>query len=258
MSGGKMNLFYTRPDHSWVPGVFPNPECINISIDDAPDFLKGKKILFFSDVHLRRQVSDERLHALIECLAAQKPDMILMGGDYAEGSDQCLRFFQAFKGISCPLGCYAVAGNNDHDSAPSLRRIMAEAGVTLLKNEVCRLDLSGGQLAIGGCDDHKYGSPDTRNLFPDGDAYRILLSHYPVMPDCECDLMLSGHTHGGQCNVMGITPYSIGFERRFRLLGVRGWHRMCGMRLLIGNGIGVSRFSFRLNAKPQIYRIDFT
>lgn len=253
-----MNLFYTRPDPCWNPGVFPEPALITISLNGAPEFLHGKRMLFFSDVHLRKQVSQDRLHQFIARIAAVEADMILMGGDYAEGSDQCLRFFKAFKGVSCPLGCYAAVGNNDFDSAPAIAQIMADAGVRLLKNAAQLVALSGGRIQIGGCDDHKYGAPRTRSLFSDEPAYRILLSHYPVQPDCRCDLMLSGHTHAGQCNLLGLTPYSFGFEWNRRLLGVRGLHKIGDMQLLIGNGVGVSRFPFRLGAQPQIYLLLFS
>lgn len=253
-----MNLFYTRPDRSLHLGVFPKPDTVEIHIQDAPPFMQGLRALFISDVHLRRCVSDARLNALIDQITALKPDLILLGGDYAEHSDQCLRFFEAFRGAACRLGCYAVPGNNDHDSIDDLDSIMARSGVTLLKNRCARLDLPGGRLMIGGCDEHKYGAPDTAQLFTSDADYRILLSHFPVMPECRCDLMLSGHTHGGQCNFLGITPYSIGFERRFRLLGVKGERRIGDMRLLIGSGIGVSRFPFRLGAAPQIYLLNFS
>ena len=253
-----MNLFYTRPDRSLHLGVFPKPDIVELTIPDAPPFLQGLRALFISDVHLRRRVSDARLNALISRITSCKPDLILLGGDYAEGNDSCLRFFEAFQGISCPLGCYAVPGNNDHDSILTLEKTMADAGVTLLKNACAEVSLNGGRLYIGGCDDHKYGAPDTRNLFPEGEGYRILLSHFPVMPHCRCDLLLSGHTHAGQCNFLGVTPYSIGFERKFRLLGVKGLKKIGNMHLLISSGVGVSRFPFRLGAAPQIYLLNFS
>ena len=231
---------------------------MELTIPDAPPFLQGLRALFISDVHLRRGVSDVRLHALIAQIKNLKPDLILLGGDYAEGENPCLRFFEAFRAISCPLGCYAVPGNNDHPSISTLESTMATAGVTLLKNACAEIPLKGGRLFIGGCDEHKYGAPDTRNLFPEESGYRILLSHFPAMPHCRCDLMLSGHTHAGQCNFLGVTPYSIGFERRFRLLGVKGMRQIGDMRLLISSGIGVSRFPFRLGAAPQIYLLNFS
>ena len=70
--------------------------------------------------------------------------------------------------------------------------------------------------------------------------------------------MLSGHTHAGQFNLLGLTPYSVGFERRFRHLAIRGLHRVGDMHLLVGSGIGVSRLPLRIGASPRIYLMEFT
>lgn len=250
--------FFTRPDLYLHLGTFPLPQVVNIRISDAPDFMIGLRVLFLSDIHLRPNVSDEKLSALIELIARQKADVILLGGDYAETDDDFQRFFRAFKGLCAPLGAFAAVGNNDFISAPILRDTLHSADVRLLQNECVRLDRFGGSLEIAGCDDHKYGAPRTDNLFSQAPAYRILLSHFPVSPNCRCDLMLSGHTHAGQCNFLGITPYSLFFERKYRLLGVRGLQQIGDMRLLIGNGIGVSRFPIRLGAQPHIYLLKFT
>ena len=252
-----MNLFYTPPDKYLRFGLFPEPELEQAAIGDAPAWLSGTRMLFVSDVHLRRSVSDARLEALIDQLAAAKADMLLLGGDYAESSKDCLRFFRALKRLSFPMGIFAVPGNNDTRNLDALRRGASDAGVTLLINEARQLNLPGGTLEIGGCDEHKYGSPRTRGLFSDGGAYRILLSHFPTPPECECELMLSGHTHFGQINLFGITPYSIGVEHRFRLMAVRGSRQIGNMRLIVSGGIGVSRLPMRIGAKPQILLLNF-
>lgn len=253
-----MNLFFTRPDRHWHLGVFPEAQPISLCIGDAPEFMHGVKALFISDVHLRPGVKDAQLNALVEQIRAQDADLLLLGGDYAETTKDCLRFFAALECLSFPLGAYAVPGNNDRDSMPTLLETMQRAGIQLLHNAACSLSLPGGRLAIGGCDDHKYGHPRTKGLFDGvpGD-YRILLSHYPVLPDCECSLILSGHTHAGQCNVLGITPYSLGFEFWMHLQGVRGLKRFGDMRMFIGNGIGISRIPLRMGAQPQIYLLNF-
>ena len=220
--------------------------------------MKPLRALFVSDVHLRPSVSDKKLSALMALISAQNADIIFLGGDYAESTGDCQRFFEAFKGIHAPLGAYAVPGNNDIASMPTLENTMAQAGVTLLCNRSVQVGFNMGHIYVAGSDDHKYGNPCTRGVFPeDGDAYRILISHWPVQPDCACDLMLSGHTHAGQFNILGLTPYSIGFEWKRRLLGVRGLQRRNDMRLLIGNGIGVSRIPLRIGAQPQIYLLNF-
>lgn len=250
-------LAHTPPDRYLRAGFFPQPRLVHLQAGGAPEWMRSLRALFLSDVHLRRGVSDGRLRALIDLIGRQRADLLLLGGDYAETPDQCARFFEALAHISHPLGGYAVPGNNDRAPRPALRRQMAAAGVALLNNECRRVPLPGGALEIAGCDDHKYGAPRTARLFSGAPAYRILLSHFPSPPDCACDLMLSGHTHAGQVNLLGLTPYSLGFERKYRLMAVRGCARAGGMQLLVGNGIGVSRIPLRLGAEPQIYLLEF-
>ena len=253
-----MGRFFTRPDGNLYLGLFPAPRLERIAIDGAPEWLRGTRLLFVCDVHLRRSVDDGRLEALIDQIAGAGADMLLLGGDYAESSEDCRRFFRALRRAAFPLGVYAVPGNNDSESAPALREIAAESGVTLLRNEWRRVQLPNGALEIGGCDDHMYGEPRTAGLFSGDGAYRVLLSHFPTMPDCECELMLSGHTHAGQFNLLGLTPYSLGFEREFRLLAVRGLHEIGGMRLFVSNGVGVSRYPIRLGAQARITLVEFS
>ena len=252
-----MKLFYTPPDSYFRVSRFPEPVPERVAIDGAPDWLRGTRILFVSDVHLRRGVNGARLEAFIDQLIATGADMLLLGGDYAESSRDCLRFFRALKRAKFPLGIFAVPGNNDTRNLDALRRGAAESGVSLLINRCLKVHLPGGELEIGGCDEHMYGSPQTRNLFSGGGSYRILLSHFPAPPECECDLMLSGHTHAGQLNLCGITPYSIGIEREYRLMAVRGLQKIGGMQLFISNGIGVSRLPLRIGAEPRITLLEF-
>lgn len=249
--------FLTPPDCSLHPGAFCLPETEHVRIDGAPAWMGGLRALFVSDVHLRPSVSDGKLHALIERIRSTHASLLLLGGDYAETPEQCARFFRALSACDFPLGAYAVPGNNDPQETEVLAEMMAPSKVMLLKNRRTQIHLKGNRLEIAGCDDHKYGSPRTEGLFSDRAGYRILLSHFPAKPDCACDLMLSGHTHAGQLNLLGLTPYSIGFERRFHHLAIRGLHRFGGMRLLVGSGVGVSRLPLRIGASPRIYLLEF-
>lgn len=237
-------------------GGFPAPRLVEIAIDGAPAYLRGLRALFLSDVHLRPNTPDAALGALIAQMAACAPDLILLGGDYAESARDCLRFFEALRGLHPALGCFAAPGNNDRWTG--LARFAARGEAALLINEARTIALPGGALSIGGVDEHKYGLPDSRDLFPAGAGYRILLSHFPVMPDCACELMLSGHTHAGQFNLLGLTPYALKFERRYAMLAVRGQGMRGSMRYLVGNGVGVSRIPLRVGAEPQLYLLKFS
>lgn len=249
-----MGLFFPPWDASLRLGFFPLPRVERVPISSAPAYMCGLRALFISDVHLRRCVSDAKLSTLMHLITDQQADLILLGGDYAETDDQCARFFEAFRAVSVPLGCFGVIGNND--DRRTLSGYMSAAGVELLLNRSITLPLPSGILQIGGCDEYKFGSPDTRSLFV-GDGYRILLSHFPVRPACTAELMLAGHTHGGQMNLLGFTPYSLGFEHHYRLMAVRGLHRLDDMQLLVCNGVGVSRLPVRLGARPQMLMIEF-
>lgn len=249
-----------RPDFYIHLGWFDLPEVKEIAIANAPAFMQGLRVLFVSDVHLRTQAGNAKLEALISILEAQKADLILLGGDYGEQAEECKRFFLAFSRLKPRLGCFAVPGNNDREFFPDLevlKALAADCGVKLMVNERHTLEI-GGRLEIGGCDDHLRGNPETKNLFADETAYRILLSHFPVKPDCEPELMLSGHTHGGQFNFLGITPYAVGFEPQFKMEAVSGLKRIGKTTLLVSKGIGVSRLPLRAGVRPQVLLVKFT
>ena len=236
-------------------GVFPAPQITRISISDAPRALDGLRICFVSDVHLRACVSDAKLNALTRLIDAQKAHLLLLGGDYGEGTPQCARFFEAIAPLRFPLGTFAVPGNNDAPEA--LARAAEKAGVRLLVNRSETISFSDAALEIAGCDDYKYGAPDTSRLFSASNAYRILVSHFPVPPKCGCDLELSGHTHGGQFSLFGLNPYSILFENEYGIAAIDGVRKVNGVRLIVSRGIGVSRIPMRVGTPPEIILAAF-
>ena len=237
-------------------GTFPMPRVTHVRISDAPEALDGLRILFVSDVHLRKSVPEAKLDTLISILEAQHADLLLLGGDYVEKPSPCARFFNALKPLRFPLGMFAVPGNNDDPAV--LAKCAKNAGVRLLVNDTAKIRFHGFSFEVAGCDDHKYGTPDTSRLFSPDAGYRIMLSHFPTLPDCGCDLQFSGHTHGGQINVFGLTAYALRFENKYNIAGIIGDHRVGNTRLLISNGVGVSRLPIRFGAYPEILLADFS
>ena len=236
-------------------------------VDDAPAFMRGLKALFVTDTHVRPDTTDESLRAFAERLAALAPDIMLLGGDYADHAPEALQLFEALDGVRPPLGVYGCIGNNDAEAWESPRELakaMRRHGMKLLVNAATRVEVNGGRLIIGGVDEHKYGAPRAAGLFPERPAprdYRLLLSHFPCMPDAKPDLMLSGHTHGGQFNLLGITPYAVGYERLLRhdlrALAVAGLFDMGGAKLLVSKGVGASRIQWRAGVRPEIDLLTF-
>ena len=228
----------------------------------APAFLRGFRAAFVTDVHLRRTTPDRWLDALIDQIRALRPDILLLGGDYGEGLDQQKRFFAALTRLKTPpYGCFGVCGNNEPPLYPdlgALRGEMARGGARLLLNEHALVRLPGGTLVVAGVDDGKLGQPRPGLALRrcEGADYRILLTHAPRWPERRAELILAGHTHGGQFNVCGITPFTFGFEGNAYPL-IRGRAERDGMTLLVSAGLGYSRLPLRLGVRPELHLLEF-
>lgn len=255
-----MSRLFPRPDACLTSARHPKITLVRHEIADAPDWLRGKTALFASDFHLRPGMDPTPIAAQIaECSA----DLVLLGGDYADTRAEALRLFDALRGLRAPLGIYAVRGNNDAEAfcgIAALRAALDTVGAHLLVNERASIPCGSGLLALGGVDEHKHSQPDGRGLFHPSDGYRILLSHFPILSDCDPapDLMLCGHTHGGQFNLFGLTPYAVGFEHgALSPYMVSGVARVNEGTLLVSKGIGASRIPLRVGVRSEIHHILF-
>ena len=236
-------------------------------IPGALEFMRGVRLLFAADFHVTQRAADGDIDALLQKIEGTKPDLILLGGDFADRAEHARRLFDRWAGLSAPLGCFAVVGNNDAEAWPGqseLRQALDQAGIRLLVNESVSIDVNGGRLIVAGVDEYRYGAPDTCGLYPagpSGNIYRLLMSHYPILPEVLPDLMLSGHTHGGQFNLLGLTPFTIGFERlvspRPHSRYIAGLHQRGGAQVLVTKGIGASRIPLRVCVRPEICLIEF-
>ena len=214
------------------------------------------KLAFFSDIHASPRFSDAAMEALLARVAAIQADAVCIGGDFAEDEGSLARLLHFFPLLSSPLGVYACLGNNDRELPGFARAVSPHA--RLLVNESVFLE----GLRLGGVDERKHGHPRPEAVFPhDGASARVLLAHYPVVCDfgagARPDLQLSGHTHGGQCCVLGLSPYTFFFEP-FSHAWISGECTLGGVRTIISNGIGMSRVTLRVGAPPQVHCIRFT
>ena len=253
-----MSRFFPRMD--WYIGTARSDriELDRRTVTGAPRAMKGLKAVFASDFHLRPNASPD---PVIDLIGSCNADVIFFGGDFADRRGQALRLFEAFGSLRAPLGMFAVPGNNDLEAFGEMSRLrdaLEGCGVRLLVNESVQLD----GFSVGGADEYKYGRGAAADVFSGAEGFRILISHYPVMPECGFDLMLSGHTHGGQFNAFGLTPYGIGFEglgskRHLRPHAVSGLHEADGAKLLVSRGIGTSRIPVRIGVKPEVHLLLF-
>ena len=261
-----MYQFFSRPD-GYI-GTTGHLRCAVVErrIPGAPAFMRGLRALFMSDLHALDRTADADMDALADAILAAKPDILLLGGDYADQPQPCRRLFAHLRRVAAPLGAYGVVGNNDREAFPNLgvlRDVMGKAGFQLLVNRSVSLRVGGGRLIVAGLDEYKLGRPDARGLYPaapDPNRFRLLLSHYPIAVEPMPDLMLSGHTHGGQFNLLGVNPYTVGFERllcRHPARFIAGLHDYGGGQMLVSKGVGASRIPLRVGVRPEIELLVF-
>lgn len=249
----------------------------DVSFRDLPPEFDGTTILFVSDLHIDWYSSADDTMNLMRVLHGVKPDLLLMGGDYTHSSliggasaqlSRRERFFDLMAEFDAPLGKYAVAGNHDvsldAQARVSLSDAMRVGGVTLLRNEIVRIRKGNASIALVGMDDWSKGERDPEGLAGQiaSGEFAIVLCHNPdALPRLSVqqasnggqwiDLMLSGHTHGGQITLFGLlTLYNPSiYGDRF----LTGWREENGVRLLVSNGVGSVLAPLRLFAPAQAH-----
>lgn len=230
------------------------------------------KIVFASDIHQCAWFSQSRVNELIGTINGLNADIIILGGDYATDSDSAIAFFRTAPALHARLGVFGVLGNHDRTQPESnLGLLMAEMknyGCLPLVNTVSRMKLGQTYIYVAGVDDYYNGSPDVAGVASQvsSEDFVIFAGHTPdLMPDVLdakssdgdnhwFDLALFGHTHGGQINLLGHTP----FKALLPEVGTRymsGWLEESRAAVLVSNGVGTSGAPVRLFAPPQIHLI---
>lgn len=204
-------------------------------------------------------------NSAIDRLLAEKPELILLPGDFFQASwrqwqERGASFRKLIERLDAPFGCYAVCG--DVDDPDDLAQLLAGTRVRLLQNEIATVSVRGTHLAIGGVELHPRtaGSLATlRRLAATPCDLRLLVAHRPdvaldVTPADGIDLFIAGHTHGGQIVIPGFGP-PVTLTRVPRRIAAGGLHDLNGQPVYISRGVGCERGSappMRLFCPPEI------
>lgn len=234
----------------------------NFFCKDVPQEFDDIKIVFLSDIHHGKCFSTEKLRGLVEMTNNLKPDIILLGGDYVDRDpDRISSFFKEAAAFCAPLGVFGVLGNHDRWTDGRLsEECMYKAGITLLDNRAYWIEHNGSRIRIGGVGDLTTSTQDIAPML-DGaseDDLMILVTHHPnyaeMLPKNKIDLMLCGHTHGGQVSFRGKwVPRWPGDAKLKYLTGVV---KEGGTTIIVSNGIGTVGPPIRIWAAPQIWEIN--
>ena len=231
------------------------------------------KIAHLSDLHYSNAVGLEYLESAFKETVKQKPDIICLTGDYI--SDRLINrddYAKALRILSDGAPTFACPGNHDGGVWAGERRgypdvkvvegLMIEAGVVFLENEVVEIKVNGISVAVGGVGDLWAGRLDSESIKHKINGsqsdIKVLLSHNPdsktELRDIKRDILLCGHTHGGQLSLPVIgTPFAPIRDMKY----VNGLQEYDGGKIYVTPGIG-NLHGIRFNCRPEISVLDIS
>lgn len=225
------------------------------------------KIVVFGDTHFGDYYSIDDFDKVIAAISKAEPDLVLFTGDlidhynaYYEDDSVISRKLSK---IEAPLGKFAVFGNHDYGGGAEnkYQAIMEAGGFKVLKNEYFGInDLDIGLIGI---DDVVigYGEPSVAS-WGRPDYFNIVLAHEPDLMDeildYNVDMMISGHTHGRQINLMYFDEYVLPPYGRKYIHGLYEMENERNSRLYVNSGIGMTKMPFRFLSPPELTCITLT
>lgn len=230
--------------------------------EQLPDSFDGFRIAFASDFHYESRFNRKRLPGLLKALQSTEADVLLLGGDYrGRNGGNLTELFDLLHIFRPPYGTYGVMGNHENNANYEIvKEEMKRTGIHLLEHEVDTLWKKNEYILLCGIrnpfDLKQNGVSPTLNLHPDD--YVIMLVHTPDYAEdtdiSNTDLVLAGHTHGGQVSFFKrYTPAHFSkYGTRF-MTGLK--HNSAGIPVIITNGIGTSRKDIRLFTPSEIVLI---
>jgi predicted MPP superfamily phosphohydrolase len=222
---------------------------IKLPIANLPKKLRGLKIAHLSDSHLGHYKYLEDLETAVERISRHSPDLVLVTGDISDNLSILADANGIISGLNPPLGVFASVGNHEYyRGITTVRKTFDKSPFPMLIDEGVVLEKEGQKIFIGGADDPvslrrvnidflKQTVKKTMETAPD-DSFKILMSHRPrgldYAPDHGVDLVLAGHTHGGQVGFFGRSA----FEALWPDLYLWGIYRKRNTTLYTSSGMG--------------------
>ena len=231
-----------------------------VTLSSLPAELDGTVLVAVSDAHLGAQLGEPWFTERVREIQALRPDVVVFLGDMFEGHGDAPRDIPALRQLSAPLGKWFVNGNHEsHRDGGASVNPLEQAGFRRLANQWAEL-VPG--LVLAGVNDltnHKRrdleGDPLGRALANRPSGATVLLSHTPWQTDraahADVDLMLSGHTHGGQ-----VWPFGYLVQTVYPLLA--GRYDIDGMAVIVSRGIGTWGPRMRLWHRGEILMVTLS
>jgi len=234
-----------------------------LRLPNWPTELSGMRVALVSDLHVGSpHWGLSRLHDLVLKVNSEEPDLILLGGDYlindvwfgehVEAEPIAVELAQ----LRAPLGVFAVLGNHDWwNNGPKVRATFEAHGVTVLDDEVRRLQFKGKSLCLLGVRDATQRQRSARKeleLALPGMPLLVLMHEPDLFEDFDerATLTLAGHTHGGQVDLPLLGRRIV--PSRFGPRYAAGHIVEGGRHLFVTTGVGTSIVPVRFRVPPEI------
>lgn len=222
-----------------------------LPVSGLADALVGCRIGLLSDLHRSRVVTHELAESAVRLLMEERPDVIVLGGDYVTWGDR--RFVEpaaeALAPLTAPHGVFAVLGNHDDDRDMPLA--LEKRGFTVLKDARTRVEIRGETLELAGIRFWTRRTEEIARVLRGVTGTVVLLAHDPRRLEgvaaLDVPLVLSGHTHGGQIVVPGAGALA---ARSFPV--VAGMAQRENTTIFVSRGVGTVYVPVRLNCPPEV------
>ncbi len=244
---------------------------LTITSKDLPKEFDKFSVAHISDLHNAEYGKNNE--KLINILKSESPNMIAITGDLIDSNNTDLEVAISFAQQAAKIApCYFVAGNHEAwvgSQYEELKTSLENVGVTVLQNEAIELNYGDECIQLVGLNDPDFSERD--NFLSEsiletklsqmniGDGFTMLLSHRPecfnVYQNKNIDLVLSGHTHGGQFRLPflgGVIAPNQGFFPKYDA----GIYTENETTMIVSKGIGNSIIPFRINNRPEIVMIE--
>ena len=236
-----------------------------ILMTGLPPAFEGIRIALLSDFHHGPVVPAVMIRDAVRLANSLQPDLVALTGDFIQrGKEWAAGCFRELSLLQAPLGIFGVLGNHDHyaQAAGTVRRAMGAAGIHDLTNRGLDLQRDGNTLRLCGVGDLWTEKQDLRSALGRADRPDsvILLSHNPDyaerLRDDRVGLVLSGHTHGGQC-VFPLIGAPI-LPSRYGQKYASGLCRSPVAKVFVTTGVGHSSLPLRFNCPAEVALLTLT
>lgn len=224
----------------------------DLAVRGLPAALDGLRVGMITDIHHSSVVSADDVTRAVGLLNEAAPDIVVLGGDYVSFFDR--EYVGPVAELLAPLanaphGSFAVLGNHDDekDMAPAL----SSRGFTVLKDQRTQLTIKGEKLDIAGIKFWTRTPGDIASVLKGTGGTTLLLAHDPrrlvEAAALDVQLVLSGHTHGGQVIVPAVGAI---VGRKFPVLA--GPATRDNTTIFVSRGVGTVYVPIRINCPPEV------